>query len=206
MKKIKIENYSDESAPLLNEDNFSESGEENWFGYIVLQRCGYVYVTLAHKTNYPYSFINGEELPIAKIPTDISGRAINQFLADPETQELIEQIHTGFDNEYNGQNFTYTLTEEAKESKESFQNSAESFFENRRLTIYSAQEWIENDDLDELWDESSDLDDLIDILKPNAKNEIYVDGSLEEAIREKLENMDEKSEKLLKKYKKYFEE
>ena len=144
--KLELENLRDEVAPLY----FKYSSQVNpQSAFIEIDEDGTVTagVNAEIGNGIPSRVWHKQDLRIS-CPSNIHGVSLIEFLEDDVGKELLTRIHSGHNVEFTGCNFEGTLTEDAENAILELGNE---LHEVQDIAIWSAEEWIENDSILNLW-------------------------------------------------------
>lgn len=115
-------------------------------------------------------------------PCSVVGSELADFL-EGEGLALLERIHAGHEVEWDGNNHVGSLEKDAQAAEVELERSLQ---ELPTATIWSAEQWIENDSLDGLWPVGKTLEAAAEAAStPNEANEV-IEGDMEAAILQKF--------------------
>lgn len=112
----------------------------------------------------------------------LHGNSLIEFLEGEVGNDLLRRIHNGHSVDWDGSNHVGSLTEDAENAILELENELHDV---QSVTIYSAEEWIENDSIDHLWPVGTTLTDAAE--NASIANEPFqsIEGDMERAIIEK---------------------
>lgn len=178
--KLELENLRDEVAPLYLKYNSQVNPQP---AFIEVDENGVVTAGVNGEigNGVPWRVYHKQDLRI-NCPPRIHGNSLIEFLEGEVGKDLLERIHSGHSVEFTGCNFEGSLTKDAENATLELENELHDV---QSVTIYSAEEWIENDSIDHLWPVGTTLADAAKNASiPNEPFE-FITGDMQMAIVEK---------------------
>ena len=175
---IKIDNLRGEIAPLY----FRYPREINpQPAYVEMDEHGEVTADSTGEIGgaIPFSVFHGRTRRYG-VASAVKGDALADYLESGDARALFQRIYDGHSVEWDGNNNMGRLTEDAQQAEIDLEAA---LIEIDQAEVYEAAQWIENDDLDNLWKPGVSLADAAKALEVDARdNQIELDGDVEKAL------------------------
>jgi hypothetical protein len=187
MIEVSTDNFRGRRAPLYTRYSGQTAPQP---AYIEMSETGFVSADYSGDigNGVPIEVYNGRTLTW-RIPSDISGDALADFLERDDVVSLLIRIHSGHTVEWDGRNMAGKLTDDAQDANERLEYLASALNDaSERTVVWEVGDWLFTScSLSEHWSKMP-LSEAVEIAEATANDDgIYLDGDVGEALLDQAE-------------------